>query len=167
MKAIIEERMTDELRRRLERLQEDVADPSERLTRRLALTQSVYLFDPVEMNAVGEGDVPPDADIPGPFDSRAHTETWNDMLRLQEEGVYPAAFSAIKSPVVMLHGAYDPHPGWMIRASLLPHLPQLEYREWERCGHSPWLEKAVRDEFFAVLRDWLTRRILAGGHPEE
>lgn len=48
----------------------------------------------------------------------------------------------------------------MIRASLEPHLPQLEYHEWERCGHYPWLEKAVREEFFAVLREWLTRRSL-------
>ena len=25
----------------------------------------------------------------------------------------------------------------------------------ERCGHYPWLERAVRDEFFALLRGWL------------
>ena len=87
------------------------------------------------------------------------------MLRLQEEGVYPSAFSAIDAPVIMLHGAVDPHPGRMIQAGLKPHLPQLEYHEWERCGHYPWLEKAVRMEFFDVLREWLTRR-LAGNPPE-
>jgi hypothetical protein len=43
----------------------------------------------------------------------------------------------------------------MIRASLQAYLPQLEYCEWERCGHYPWLEKAARKEFFAVLRSWL------------
>lgn len=85
-------------------------------------------------------------------------------MRLQEEGVYPAAFAAIDAPVLMLHGAADPHPGRMIRASLEPHLSQLEYREWERCGHYPWLEKAVRDEFFAVLRGWLAGQF-AEGHP--
>ena len=98
----------------------------------------------------------------GPLDVRAHTETWEDVLRLQAEGVYPAAFAAIHSPVLMLHGAYDPHPGEMIRASLLPHLPQLEYREIARCGHSPWLERAIRDEFFAVLHDWLLRHHVEG-----
>lgn len=91
------------------------------------------------------------------FDARGHEETWQDMLRLQKEGVYPAAFAAIRSPVLMLHGAYDPHPGRMIRAGLQPYLPQLEYVEWERCGHYPWLEKFARDEFFSVLRGWLTR----------
>ena len=85
--------------------------------------------------------------------------TWEDMVRLQNEGVYPAAFAAIKSPVLMLHGAADPHPGEMIRASLAPYLPQLEYREWERCGHYPWLEKATHDEFFSVLRNWLPNRL--------
>jgi pimeloyl-ACP methyl ester carboxylesterase len=91
-----------------------------------------------------------------PFDIRAHTETWEDMVRLQDAGVYPAAFAAITLPVLMLHGTYDPHPGQMIRASLAPFLPQWEYREWEHCGHYPWGEQFVRDEF-AVLRKWLAR----------
>lgn len=88
-------------------------------------------------------------------DARAHHETWEDMLRLQAEGVYPAAFATIRAPVLMLHGAVDPHPGRMIRTVLARHLSQLEYYEWARCGHYPWLEKAVGDEFFAVLRRWL------------
>lgn len=70
-------------------------------------------------------------------------------------GAYPAAFAAIVSPVLMLHGTYDPHPGAMIRDSLLPYLPQIEYREWERCGHSPWRERHARDEFLTVLKRWL------------
>ncbi|HLI65760.1 MAG TPA: alpha/beta hydrolase [Caulobacteraceae bacterium] len=91
-----------------------------------------------------------------PFDERAHTETWNDMLRLQAEGVYPAAFAAIRAPVLMLHGSYDPHPGGMIRDGLRPVLPQLEYAEFERCGHSPWKERLARDDFFDALRAWLS-----------
>ena len=108
---------------------------------------AVYSYDPVT-----------DDDGTDAFDERGHHETWNDMLRLQSEGVYPAAFAAIRSPVLMLHGAFDPHPGRMIRASLEPYLPRLEYREWERCGHYPWLERSVREEFFDVLREWLRRR---------
>ena len=84
------------------------------------------------------------------------------MVRLQQEGVYPGAFSAIDAPVLMLHGSYDPHPGEMIRAGLEQHLPQLEYHELERCGHYPWREKAVRDEFFAVLRGWLALQFTVG-----
>jgi pimeloyl-ACP methyl ester carboxylesterase len=150
LRATLEERTDGGLRRRLERLQEEVPDPGERLRQRHTLMESLYSYDPV----------PPDApEQTQPFDLRAHTQTWADMVRLQEEGVYPAAFAAIRSPVLMLHGAYDPHPGRLIRASLAPYLPQLEYRQWDRCGHSPWLERAVRDEFFAVLRQWLARHL--------
>ena len=78
--------------------------------------------------------------------------------------MYPAAFAAIHAPVLMLHGAADPHPGPMIRASLQPHLPHLEYHAWERCGHYPWLEKAVRDEFLAILHEWLARRSIEAPH---
>ncbi len=79
------------------------------------------------------------------------------MRRLQDDGTYPKAFAAIESPVLMLHGQYDPHPGKMIRDSLLPFLPQLEYHEFERCGHSPWLEKSTRELFFSRICEWLER----------
>ena len=90
-----------------------------------------------------------------PFDMKAHTETWEDMLRCQELGVYPAAFAAIRSPVIMLHGSYDPHPGGMIRDNLRHYLPHLEYREFDQCGHQPTIEKFARAEFFHAVGEWL------------
>jgi pimeloyl-ACP methyl ester carboxylesterase len=146
MKAIIEERTDPEMRRRIDLLQTECPDRGERLLRVHEMTRRIYMVDPLDEEA--------DPETP-PFDVRAHSDTWNDMLRLQAEGVYPAAFASVRSPVLMLHGAYDPHPGEMIRASLAPFLPQLRYREWERCGHSPWLERHVREEFFAELGAWL------------
>jgi pimeloyl-ACP methyl ester carboxylesterase len=97
-----------------------------------------------------------------PFDMQAFTETWKDMLHCQESGLYPAAFAVIHSPVIMLHGAYDPHPGKMIRDSLKPYLPQLEYREFEKCGHHPAIERHAREAFFTALRDWLAKSLLDG-----
>jgi pimeloyl-ACP methyl ester carboxylesterase len=144
----LEERTDRDLRERLEALAAEILDPDERLKRRHDLLSPLYDYSTIPEDGC-------DDDVAEPFDARAHAETWNDMVRLQEEGAYPGAFSAITSPVLMLHGTYDPHPGQMIRASLQPYIPQLEYREWERCGHRPWAEKYVRDEFFAALRDWL------------
>ena len=89
------------------------------------------------------------------IDARAYHESWNDMLRLQAEGVYPASFAAIRTPVLMLHGDFDPHPGVLIRASLQRYLPQLEYEELPRCGHYPWIEKHAAAEFYASIRQWL------------
>jgi pimeloyl-ACP methyl ester carboxylesterase len=80
------------------------------------------------------------------------------MLRLQTEGIYPAAFAAIKVPVLLVHGTFDPHPGRLIMESLQPYLPQLEYCELQHCGHYPWLERAAADAFFSLVREWL------GGH---
>jgi pimeloyl-ACP methyl ester carboxylesterase len=91
-------------------------------------------------------------------DAVAHAETWADMVRLQSEGVYPAAFAAIECPVLMLHGEVDPHPGRLTSDDLRRHIPQLEYRELSKCGHSPWLERQARDEFFGCLNEWVAAR---------
>ena len=143
----LDERTDSALRGRLGRLAAEVPDPGERLWQWHRLTARLYSFDPVELTELPEE----------PFDLRAHEESWADMLRLQEEGRYPAAFSAIRGPVLMLHGDHDPHPGEAIRDSLLPCLPQLEYRELARCGHAPWTERLAGEEFFAELRGWLER----------
>lgn len=90
-----------------------------------------------------------------PFDMRAHIETWNDMMRCQKEGIYPQSFTAIRSPVIMLHGTYDPHPGRMIRDNLKLYIPHLEYHEFERCGHSPSVERYAKEDFFRIMRGWL------------
>lgn len=145
MRAILSERLTDDLRLRIDRLADDCPDADERLTRLGKLMEPLYSHELVAVEAESET-----------CDARAHHESWNDMMRLAETGVYPAAFGTISAPAIMLHGSVDPHPGRMIWESLKPHLPQLEYREWECCGHYPWRERAVREEFLAFLREWVT-----------
>jgi len=144
MNRIVEERLDDELRSALITLQDDVPDADERLERLGALLQPLYTVDPI---GDGLGNVA--------CDDRAFRETWDDMLRQQQAGVYPAKFAAIEVPVLMLHGAEDPHPGTMIRDSLRPYVPQLEYIQWSRCGHYPWIEREVHEVFFQILREWL------------
>lgn len=75
---------------------------------------------------------------PPPFeehDERGHDETWQDMMRLQADGTYPARFARIEAPVTMLHGELDEHPGPMIRDSLRQFVPALEYFEVPGVGH--------------------------------
>jgi pimeloyl-ACP methyl ester carboxylesterase len=144
----LSERKKDEgARQRYERALQ-IPDPNDRFHELGKQTLELYSYDLTTTDQEVDGSEP-----------GAGAETWEDMVRLQNEGIYPAAFGAIKSPVLMLHGASDPHPGQMIRASLEPYIPQLEYREWDRCGHYPWLERATRDEFFSVLRNWLANRL--------
>jgi pimeloyl-ACP methyl ester carboxylesterase len=146
--ASCDARISDELRERLRRLDEEISDPHRRLQALGDLLLPIYSCDPLttelELTCC---------------DARAHHETWNDMIRLQKEGVYPAAFARIPVPVLMLHGADDPHPGKRIRDGLAEVLPQLEYHSWERCGHYPWLERSARDAFFSRLIRWLDTRL--------
>jgi pimeloyl-ACP methyl ester carboxylesterase len=143
--ATLRERMGSDLSARLRRLEAEVEDPDERLRIKADVLLPLYSYRPITTEMENER-----------VDARGHRETWEDMLRLQADGVYPAAFNHIVGPVLMLHGEHDPHPGRMIRASLAPHIPQLEYHEWERCGHYPWLEGAVRRDFFSLLTRWLS-----------
>jgi pimeloyl-ACP methyl ester carboxylesterase len=143
---IIAERMTDVIRARLKDAEQ--LDADERLKASAEATIPIYSYDPL-ISPHKEDEV----------DARAHHETWDDMLRLQREGIYPAAFAAIKVPVLMVHGTFDPLPGRLIAKGLRPYLPQLDYRELERCGHYPWLEQAAADTFFSLIRDWLDQHI--------
>jgi len=150
MQATLVDRMDDDLREQLRRISSEFADPADRFIRAFKLTRHLFDFDPINPY--------PDKEESEPFDIKAHEETWNDMAALQADGIYPSAFGVIESPVLMLHGQFDPHPGNTIRDSLLPHLPQLEYHEWERCGHSPWTEKSARELFFSVICEWLANK---------
>ena len=91
-------------------------------------------------------------------DAAAHQQSWADMLRLQRDGTYPAAFAAIGVPVLMIHGEQDPHPGRLISQDLRVHIPHLEYRELPHCGHSPWLERQAKLVFFDTVNAWLEAR---------
>ena len=88
-------------------------------------------------------------------DARGNVETWEDVLRLQAEGIEPAAFAAVACPVLMLHGDEDPHPGPATFDLLRRFIPQIRYRGFPRCGHRPWAERHAREPFLAALREWL------------
>jgi pimeloyl-ACP methyl ester carboxylesterase len=144
MEIIRQQRMDETFRKRLEQLPRKYPNPNTRLAVLGGLYQQLDSVNLIEVK-----------NHLHPCDAVAHEQTWADMLRLQNEGVYPAAFASIRCPVLMLHGDEDPHPGDMIRDSLTPYLPRLEYISWPRCGHYPWLEKAARKDFYNTLPSWL------------
>lgn len=149
MNEIIQQRMSEEMRARLSRLEEEIVDPEEQIMAWVDITKPIYHYSPIQSST-------------RPFerfDLKGHDETWQDMMRCQEEGVYPQAFAVIKVPIIMLHGDYDPHPGRMTRDTLRKTIPHLEYREFEKCGHNPWLEKGAKEDFLAVLHEWIKRHV--------
>jgi len=145
----LERRTTPELKAQLARLEDEFPDGAERAAQAHRLSDPIYTYCRAD-----------DADDPvEQFDLKGHLETWSDMLRRQASGAFPAEFASIRCPVLMLHGAYDPHPGAMIRDSLEPYLPHLEYRELDECGHSPWVEKHAKARFLETARGWLEQQL--------
>ena len=143
-RTIVADRLGPAGQARIEQLSEAEPDPDARLGAIVELLMPAYTWDLVT------------ADLENVrVDARANRESWDDMLRLQAAGVYPQAFRSIASPVLMLHGVRDPHPGPETRDGLLLFLPQLEYHAMEKCGHYPWLEREAREPFFRQLEDWL------------
>jgi len=144
LQSAIERRLTPAVRARLRELPMSISDPDVRLCVTGRLLEDAYSYD-----------LEPHVDETEYHDSRGHRESWQDMLRLQREEVYPARFARIEIPVLMVHGVQDPHPGREICASLRTVIPHLEYVELQRCGHYPWWERQAKQEFFRILRDWL------------
>jgi pimeloyl-ACP methyl ester carboxylesterase len=147
MLATIQQRTDERIRRSLEQAAR-IDDENARLKAIVEAEMPIYAYaarEPLELEGI---------------DARGLQQTWDDMLELQRRGVYPAAFGAIRAPVLMVHGDFDPHPGNLIRASLLAHIPQLEYVELAHCGHYPWLEQPAAAEFFTVVRTWLKYQVI-------
>src|SRR5262249_58904381 len=94
------ERMKGDLRGSEEKLLLDHADADVRLKALGALHQRIDSVDLI-----------PQADESERFDAQAHGETWADMLRLQSDGVYPAAFAAGCGPGAVLDRGGGPPPG--------------------------------------------------------
>ncbi len=147
--ANLKARTTPELEAAMHDLEAKEPDPEARFAAGHRLQDRLYTY----ARDADAGDGVREADLAG------HVESWNDMILLQEEGVYPAAFSRIDCPTAMFHGDYDPHPGPRIRESLEPHLPQLEYVEFERCGHDPLVERHARVRYLETLGDWLATQL--------
>jgi pimeloyl-ACP methyl ester carboxylesterase len=149
LQQTLEQRTNPEIRARLANLEATFPDETERFLEAHRVSDPIYTFcryadanDTIEQ-----------------FDIKGHFETWSDMLRLQASGSLPAAFASIDCPVLMLHGTYDPHPGAMIRDSLARYVTHLEYHEFEKCGHIPWVEEHARDRFLVTARQWLNTHV--------
>ena len=54
--------------------------------------------------------------------------------------------------VLSIHGNHDPHPAEGVQKPLTAVLADFRFVLLERCGHTPWLERQARDEFYRVLR---------------
>jgi pimeloyl-ACP methyl ester carboxylesterase len=77
---------------------------------------------------------------------------WNGAKDLRRSGELLKRGKQIQCPVVALHGDHDPHPAEGVQKLLSATLKSFRFILLEKCGHTPWMEKQARDEFFRILR---------------
>jgi len=81
---------------------------------------------------------------------------WNEASTLREQGELLPMAQRITCPVVAIHGDYDPHPYLGVKEPLSQVLSDVEFILLKKCGHKPWNERFARDQFYKVLRRYLT-----------
>ncbi|MFA5309597.1 MAG: alpha/beta hydrolase [Dehalococcoidales bacterium] len=67
-------------------------------------------------------------------------------------GTLAQSCKKIKCPVTAIQGDYDPRPAADIDNAFSGAVKDYHLVLLEKCGHTPWLEKYARDEFFRVLK---------------
>ena len=80
---------------------------------------------------------------------------WPRAAEMRRNGELLRAASAIRCPVVAIHGEHDPHPWRGVKEPLERVLPEFSFHLLLRCGHTPWLERQARGEFFKLLEQAL------------
>jgi pimeloyl-ACP methyl ester carboxylesterase len=141
-------RLDEEERAAFESIIRALGDPStvdkDKLLAQLgALALKTDAYDPIkgeadESDAVGgRGDV---------FQS-----VWQDAAEMRRSGELLELGERVECPVVAIHGDYDPHPAAGVQEPLSTVLGRFRFILLKSCGHTPWIERQARDEFYRVL----------------
>jgi pimeloyl-ACP methyl ester carboxylesterase len=136
-------RLAPEERDELVRLQKTLNGPSalpEDLARYGDLIARADAVDPIAIESPGFG-----------LQTEIHRRVWDEAAALRAAGYFIEQARSVACPVVVIHGASDPHPvrgiiGPLADAGISPRVHILP-----ACGHTPWIERQARDRFFALL----------------
>lgn len=119
-------------------------DRDETLARLGRLISRADAFDPL-----------PEQEEPLKCQYNVHRAVWEEARRLRSSGSLLDLGRNISCPVVAIHGDYDPHPASGVSIPLAGVLADFRFILLENCGHRPWLERAARERFFAIVKEEL------------
>ncbi len=88
---------------------------------------------------------------PGVFE-----KVWPEAEQMRKTGELIGLSKMIKCPVTAIHGDYDPHPAEGVSGPLSKELKKFKLILLKNCGHTPWIEKQARDDFFRELEAEIT-----------
>jgi pimeloyl-ACP methyl ester carboxylesterase len=77
---------------------------------------------------------------------------WKGAEQLRRSGELLKLAQDVQCPVVAVHGAHDPHPAEGVQKPLSRVLKDFRFVLLQNCGHTPWIERQARDEFFRILK---------------
>lgn len=84
-------------------------------------------------------------------DSEMHNAIWSEAAGLRTNGELLASFKRIKNKIYLIQGAFDPHPVEGVTIPLQENNVPCKTYILEKCGHSPFMEKYAKDEFYKIL----------------
>jgi pimeloyl-ACP methyl ester carboxylesterase len=129
-----------------------LSDPAARdkepsLARLGALAAKTDSYDPIPAVPIAGDAIDPQGDI--------FQGVWDEAAAMRRSGRLLEEARQIRCPVVAIHGAFDPHPAEGVRDPLTARLDQFRFILLRDCGHTPWMERKARTEFYAVIESEL------------
>ncbi|MCM1231137.1 MAG: alpha/beta hydrolase [Muribaculum sp.] len=89
-------------------------------------------------------------------DSEMHNKVWSEAARLRTSGELLTSFKKIKSDIFLIQGNHDPHPAKGVTIPLQENDVSCEAYILDKCGHSPFMEKYAKEEFYRILIQIIT-----------
>ena len=83
-----------------------------------------------------------------------HNLIWSEAAKLRTDGKLLEVFQKIDSKIFLIQGQNDPHPAKGVMIPLQKNV-SCEAYVLEKCGHSPFMEKYVKDEFYSIFEEIL------------
>lgn len=83
--------------------------------------------------------------------SEMYNKVWSEAAKLRTKRALLASFKNIKSKIYLIQGEFDPHPVKGVTAPLQENGIPCETHILEKCGHSPFMEKYAKEEFYKIL----------------
>ena len=84
-------------------------------------------------------------------DSQMHNVIWEEAAKLRTSGKLLDSFKHIKNEIILIQGENDPHTARGIIMPLQENDVECETYILERCGHSPFMEKYAKEDFYKIL----------------
>jgi pimeloyl-ACP methyl ester carboxylesterase len=85
------------------------------------------------------------------LNSAIYSRVWKEAEGMRRDGSLLALMGSIKCPVTAIHGDYDSHPAEGVREPLSRAVKDFKFILLKKCGHTPWIEKEARAEFYRIL----------------